>query len=193
MIASRAHSGWGVTAYVKTRFLDFRVQKKKKFFLFLVCMLRKFFCYSICMPNKFKRPALTAIYLLVFCGGAASILWPPVSLQKAFLIDSPLIHRSWAVLAIVGGLCGAWGVFRDRWRIERWSAPLAAGGVGGYALIVWTLTFTETFTRVTQSFFIAIAVVVFVDRAVHLAKKAKGIRVIANSTAQVARALEDRG
>jgi len=28
MIGSRAYSGWGVTAYVKTRFLVFRVQKK---------------------------------------------------------------------------------------------------------------------------------------------------------------------
>lgn len=143
------------------------------------------------MPNKFRRPALTLMYFFTFCAGVASLLWPPVSLQKAFIVESVLFHRSWAILAIVGGFAGAWGVFTDRWRIERWAAPLAASGLGGYTLIVWSLTFTETFTRVTQSFIITIAVTVFIDRAIHLAKKAKGIRVIARSTEQVARALED--
>jgi len=143
------------------------------------------------MPNKFKRPALTAIYLLVFCAGLTSLLWPPVSLQKAFIVDSIVFHQSWAVLAVVGGLVGAYGAMKEtRWRIERWAAPLAAGGIGGYGFIVWTLTITETFTRITQSLFITIGIILFIDRSVHLAKKAKGIRVIARSTIQVAKALE---
>src|SRR5690625_40765 len=139
------------------------------------------------MPNKFRRPALALMYFAVFCAGAASLLWPPVSLQQAFIVESPLFHRSWAVLAIVGGLAGSWGAFQDRWRIERWAAPLAAGGVGGYAFIVWSLVTTETFTRITQGLFISVVVVVFIDRSIHLATKAKNIRVIANSTEQVAR------
>src|SRR5690625_7835071 len=120
------------------------------------------------MPNKFRRPALALMYLAVFCAGAASLLWPPVSLQQAFIVESPLFHRSWAVLAIVGGLAGSWGAFQDRWRVERWAAPLAAGGGGGCALIVWSLVTTETFTRVTQAVYVSVVGVVFVARSVAL-------------------------
>lgn len=143
------------------------------------------------MPNRLDRPALALMYLAVFCAGLTSLLWPPVSLQKAFIVDSIVFHQSWAVLAVVGGSVGAYGAMKEtRWRIERWAAPLAAGGIGGYGFIVWTLTVTETFTRITQSFFITVGIILFIDRSIHLAKKAKGIRVIAKSTEQVARALE---
>lgn len=142
------------------------------------------------MPNKFRRPALAAMYFLVFFAGMASLLWPPVSLQDAFIVESALFHRSWAILAVIGGLPGAYGAYQDRWRIERWAAPLAAGGVGGYSFIVWTLVFTETFTRITQAMFITVVVVIFIDRSIHLAAKAKDIRIIANSTEQVARILK---
>lgn len=144
------------------------------------------------MPNRLDRPALSLMYLAVFLAGLTSIIWPPATLRNAFVMEALVFHRSWAILAVIGGSVGAYGAFKDRWRVERWAAPLAAAGIGGYAFILWTLTFTSDFTRITQSFFITVGVVLFVDRAVYLAKKAKGIRVIAKSTEQVARAMEGK-
>lgn len=144
------------------------------------------------MSYRLRRPGLLLVYLLTACAGLASLVFPPVSLQRAFLVDSVVFQQAWAVLALAGGLAGGFGVAKDRWRVERWAAPLAAAGVAGYGLIVWSLLIVETFTRVTQACVILVPVVLFVDRSIHLARKASRIRTISFSTVQISNQLSKR-
>lgn len=139
------------------------------------------------MSDKVRRTPLAVGYLFVVVGGLVSLLFPPPALDRAFVVDSPLVRNGWAVLAVVGGVVGAYGAWQGRWRIERWAAPLAASGVFGYALIIWTLFFIDTYSRATHAVFVTCVAWMLLDRSRHLARKAKSIRLIASSTEQVAK------
>lgn len=84
----------------------------------------------------------------------------------------------WASLAIIGGGAGLWGVIKNQWRIEYWAAPLASSAVFCYGLAVWTLTISETVTRLTQANFIGATVLLLVYRSLELAAQANKDRKV---------------
>lgn len=120
------------------------------------------------MSKNLPRPILWVAYVMVVGHGFAALFVPPKSLEA--------FSGVWAVLSIAGGGFGAWAVFTQAWRIERWAAPLALGGVGSYVFSVWAAVVTETPSRLSQAFVVTVAVMLLLDRSVYLAKKASGIR-----------------
>jgi hypothetical protein len=127
-----------------------------------------------------RRTLLTAAYLTVLVAGISMLVLTPRTIAGA--LGEAVIYLA-AGLAVIGGPAGAWSVAtdrpgRDRWRVERWAAPLAAGGALGYAVGVWSLIAAETITRMSQGAWIATCLLLLIDRAVEVDATAKTQRVL---------------
>lgn len=93
--------------------------------------------------NKYAlllRVVLTTAYLFVLVAGLAALFNPPVTISGALTVT---VTRFWGLLALLGGLGGAWGAVTDKWRLEFMAAPLASAGVMCYAIGVWTVALSD--------------------------------------------------
>lgn len=128
------------------------------------------------LPPKYARRLrgiLAVAYAFAAYAGVSALVWTPVTISGS--IGMSLTYL-WGLMALAGGLAGVYGVSRNQWRIERWSAPLAAGGLGVYALTVWTLTITETTGRLAQASVATFAFLMLVYRATEVDARAKADR-----------------
>lgn len=124
---------------------------------------------------------MTTAYLATSLAGLSALLIPPRSLTTT---DNPWVTGIWSTVAIIGGLAGAYAVATDnphadkqRWRVERWAAPLAVGGAFGYGLGVWAATI-ETPTRMAQASWIIVVVLLLADRVVEVDAVASRYRAL---------------
>lgn len=121
------------------------------------------------------RGILALAYSATTWAGLAALIWTPRTIQGAIGLA---ITYGWATLAITGGATGIWAVTRDRWRIERWSAPLAAGGAFTYAVAVWSLVITETSGRAAQAAWVTVVALMLTYRALEVWAVASRDRIV---------------
>ena len=111
------------------------------------------------------RGVLALGYAATAWAGLSALVWTPTTISGAVGV---LMTYAWATLALAGGAIGIWAVTRDQWRIERWSAPLAAGGAVTYAVAVWSLVITETSGRAAQASWITVVALLLVYRVLEV-------------------------
>lgn len=125
--------------------------------------------------DRLLRAALSLAYAFVLFAGLSTVTFTPRTIEGAM---GGAITFLWASLAIIGGGAGLWGVIKNQWRIEYWASPLASSAVFCYGLAVWSLTISETVTRLTQANFIGATVLLLVYRSLELAAQANKDRKV---------------
>lgn len=111
------------------------------------------------------RGVLALAYVATTWAGLSALIWTPTTITGALGLT---VTYAWGTLAVLGGAVGIWAVARDQWRIERWSAPLAAGGAVTYAVAVWSLVFTETSGRAAQASWITVVALLLIYRVLEV-------------------------
>lgn len=93
------------------------------------------------MTHSHLRPRYQRTLGIILAAANVSVLGTGVSL----FVFTPSTFEVWlgaavvyasAVLMIIGGLGGVYAALTGNWRTERWSVPLAAGGMAMYAISV---------------------------------------------------------
>lgn len=103
----------------------------------------------------------TLIYLLCAAGGLATILWPPVSVQGQYGV---IITAAWGWFALLGGTLGVVSCPRGIWLIEKPALMLCATALALYAGMILSLHLIESGNRLSQFFFVTIALFHFIAR-----------------------------
>lgn len=111
---------------------------------------------------KVGRAVMFAIYLNALVMGAAALAWPPTSIAGAL---GESLTYVWAVLLVVCGAFGAYGVLPGFWWAERVAVRAGVTGAAIYAVVVAYLHATETGNRIPQACAVVIVALVFVGRA----------------------------
>ena len=106
--------------------------------------------------------AFTALYVLALGTGAATLLFPPVSLSRE--VGGPQIMASVGWLLVIGALLSLVGGAREHWKLERIGLWLQSWALVIYAAIVLVLHFSSTGSRLTQLGVICMALVAFLIR-----------------------------
>lgn len=124
--------------------------------------------------DRLLRTALSVAYIFVLFAGLSTLFYTPRTIEGSV---GTTITFTWAMLGIIGGGAGLWGVIKNQWRVEYWAAPLASSSVFCYGIAVWSLTLSETVTRLTQANFIGATVLLLVYRSLEIAAQAHRDRV----------------
>ncbi|WP_353809169.1 hypothetical protein [Agromyces sp. SYSU T00194] len=115
---------------------------------------------SITEPRHLKA-AYFVIYAVAFVTGSVTLLVPPVTIAGQL---GPAITVLWSILFIAGSTGGLLAVFPGWWWAERLSAVLIVTGILIYAIVIGSLHFTHTGSRLTQLGVLALAASPFVVR-----------------------------
>ncbi|MFT4282377.1 hypothetical protein [Microbacterium sp.] len=101
---------------------------------------------SITEPRHMKA-AYFVLYTVLTGTGIATLLVPPTSIAGE--LGQPL-SVAWSVFWILGGFGGMLTVFPGWWWAERLSIVLMWAGFAIYGLVVFSLHFTSSGSRLTQ-------------------------------------------
>lgn len=101
---------------------------------------------SITEPRHMKT-AYAVLYMITILTGIATLLVPPSSIAGE--LGEPLTV-AWSVFLIMGGFGGLLTVFPGWWWAERLSIILVWTGLVIYAIVVLSLHFTSSGSRLTQ-------------------------------------------
>lgn len=93
------------------------------------------------------KAAYAVLYVITIGTGIATLLVPPTSISGE--LGAPLTV-AWSVFLIMGGFGGLLTVFPGWWWAERLSICLVWTGLGIYTLVVLSLHFTSSGSRLTQ-------------------------------------------
>ncbi|GGH34269.1 hypothetical protein [Microbacterium album] len=126
----------------------------------------KFLWNSITEPRHLKV-AYAAIYAVVLGTGMATLLHPPRTIEGEL---GQLLTVIWSAFLLLGGFGGLLTVFPGWWWAERLSIVLTLTGLGIYALVVVSLHFTSSGSRLTQLGTILLAASPFIIRWVLIRK-----------------------
>lgn len=100
-------------------------------------------------------------YLVTLGTGIATLTNPPTTIEGAL---GPILSVSWAIFWIVGGTVGAATVLPGYWQAERAAAGAAMFGIAVYAVVVTTLHFTSSGSRLTQLGVLVLALLFYIVR-----------------------------
>lgn len=100
-------------------------------------------------------------YVVTLCTGVATLTNPPTTIEGAL---GPILSVSWAVFWIVGGSVGALTVLPGYWQLERAAVGACLFGIGIYAVVVATLHFQSSGSRLTQLGVLVVALLFYIVR-----------------------------
>ncbi|OAZ40959.1 hypothetical protein A9Z40_03185 [Microbacterium arborescens] len=100
-------------------------------------------------------------YLVTLGTGIATLTNPPTTIEGAL---GPILSVSWSIFWIVGGAVGAVTVLPGYWQAERAAVAAAMFGIGIYAVVVLTLHFQSSGSRLTQLGVLIVALLFYVVR-----------------------------
>lgn len=106
--------------------------------------------------------AFTVLYSLAFSTGLVTLLMPPLSLSRE--VGGPQVMASVGVMLSLGALIAMGGGAREAWQLERIGLWLMSCALSIYAVIVLTLHFTSTGSRLTQLGVVCMALAAFLIR-----------------------------
>ena len=112
-------------------------------------------------------------YLFVLYAGVSALVWTPTTVAGAM---GSLSTKVWPVVTIFGAVGAIVGVVRGEWRVERWTVPIATGGLASYVITTWVLVATSTVTRQTQASVVTIALIMLINQSVRLFAQAAADR-----------------
>ena len=101
---------------------------------------------SVTEPRHMKA-AFGVLYLIIIMTGVATLIAPPMSIAGEL---GPVLSVSWSVFWIMGGFGGALSVMPGWWWAERFSLVFMWAGFLIYSIVVLSLHFTSTGSRLTQ-------------------------------------------
>lgn len=101
---------------------------------------------SVTEPRHMKA-AFAVLYVITIGTGVATLLVPPTSI--AGQLGAPLTV-AWSVFLIMGGFGGLLTVFPGWWWAERLSIILVWTGLAIYGIVIVSLHFTSSGSRLTQ-------------------------------------------
>lgn len=128
------------------------------------------------LPRRHQRRLrvlLAVSYAAALAGGLTMWLVPPQTITDPF--GRPLTFVA-ATLLILGAVPSLWAIWRDNWRIERWSTLLILGGALSYALAVLALVVMATPARISQACLLAALIALVGYRAVEVDGTARNRR-----------------
>lgn len=102
--------------------------------------------------------------VFVTLAGIAAIVWTPRTIEGPI---GDVILVFWVTFLLVGGAVAAYGAARRRQRVELPALWAGAGGIGIYAIIVWSLAL-ETPSRTLQALILTGATCAWLARAFDL-------------------------
>lgn len=106
--------------------------------------------------------AFTIAYSLAFATGAATLLYPPITLSAE--AAGPQAIASVGALLVVGAVLGMLGGAWEHWKLERVGLWLMSGALVIYAAIIVGLHLSTQGSRLTQLGVISLALCLFLVR-----------------------------
>lgn len=113
------------------------------------------------------------LYASVLTAGLAGIVLTP---QTIVGVIGELLTLFWTTFVTIGAAVSLLGVLTNKWWIERVAVWLAAGGMAGYASVVWGIVATGSDTRTTQASVVTGLTVALAYRGFELAGHAAMLR-----------------
>lgn len=103
---------------------------------------------------RHMKATYAGLYTITILTGIATLLVPPTSISGE--LGEPLTV-AWSVFLIMGGFGGLLTVFPGWWWAERLSIVLVWAGLGIYGIVVISLHFSSSGSRLTQLGMICLA------------------------------------